>query len=55
MEKFDLTIKKVEIIKIENDLRNIFIKIERKPDLDRISLFEEISKVDHVKNISELK
>ncbi|MCC2249733.1 MgtC/SapB family protein [Virgibacillus sp. AGTR] len=55
LEKFDLTIKKVEIIKIENDLRNIFIKIERKPDLDRISLFEEISKVDHVKNISELK
>ncbi|CDQ41451.1 MULTISPECIES: MgtC/SapB family protein [Virgibacillus] len=54
-EKFNLTIKEVEIIKIENDLRNIFIKIEKKPDLDRISLFEEISKVDHVKNITELK
>nr|WP_206207812.1 MgtC/SapB family protein [Virgibacillus profundi] len=53
-EAFDLTIKNVEIIKVENNVRNIFIKIERKKELDRVSLFNEISKIDHVKNISEL-
>ncbi|OZU87219.1 ATPase [Virgibacillus indicus] len=54
-EQYDLTIKNVEIVKVENNVRNIFIKIERKRDLDRVSLFAEISKIDHVRNISELQ
>ncbi|UJL48130.1 MgtC/SapB family protein [Virgibacillus sp. NKC19-16] len=54
-EKFNSTIKKVEISKSEHDVRNIFVKIERKPDVERIALVEEISKIDYVKNISELK
>ncbi|WP_327609151.1 MgtC/SapB family protein [Virgibacillus tibetensis] len=54
-EEYEVTIKNVEIVKVENNVRNIFIKIERKPELDRVSLFSEISKIDHVKNISELQ
>ncbi|MBY7141654.1 MgtC/SapB family protein [Virgibacillus sp. NKC19-3] len=54
-DKFDSTIKNVEITKAENDIRNIFVKIERKPDVERIALIEEISKINYVKNISELK
>ena len=52
-EKFNLPIKNVEIVKVENNLRNIFIKVKRSEDLDRMQLFEEISKIEHVKNISE--
>lgn len=54
-EQYGLTIKNVEIVKVENNVRNIFIKIERKRDLDRVSLFAEISRIDHVRNISELQ
>ncbi|MBP1970833.1 putative Mg2+ transporter-C (MgtC) family protein [Virgibacillus natechei] len=54
-EKFDSVIKKVEITKSENNIRNIFVKIERKSNLDRVALVEEISKIEHVKNISEIK
>ncbi len=53
LEKFNLSIKSVEIVKVENNLRNIFIKVKRSEDLDRMQLFEEISKIEHVKNISE--
>jgi len=52
-EKFNLPIKNVEIVKVENNLRNIFIKVKRNEKLDRMQLFEEISKIEHVKNISE--
>lgn len=52
-EKFKLPIKSVEIVKVENNMRNIFIKIKRNEELNRIQLFEEISKIEHVKNISE--
>lgn len=55
LEKFELTIQNVEIVKLENDMRNIFIKIERDSKLEHILLFQEISKIDHVKNITELK
>lgn len=54
-ESFNLTIEQVEIERVEDDLRNIFIKINRDPKLDRMSLFTEVSKIDHVKNIIERK
>lgn len=53
LEKYELIIKNVEIVKVENNLRSIFIKIEKDDKLDRFSLFEEISNVDSVKNVSE--
>ena len=52
-EKYNLPIKNVEIVKVENNLRNIFIKAKRNEDLDRMQLFEELSKIENVKNISE--
>ncbi|MFZ3580281.1 MgtC/SapB family protein [Virgibacillus sp. DJP39] len=52
-EKFELTIKKVEIERVDKDTRNIFIKIEQNASLDRVALFEEISKIDQIKNIIE--
>ncbi|MUK90441.1 MgtC/SapB family protein [Ornithinibacillus sp. L9] len=53
IEEFDVTIKKVEIVKVENDLRSIFIKIERDSLVDHISFFEELSQIKHVRNVSE--
>ncbi|MGY0693983.1 MgtC/SapB family protein [Virgibacillus sp. FSP13] len=53
MESYHVTIKKVEIVKVENDLRSIFIKVHQDSDLDRMSLFEGISKLKFVKNIAE--
>lgn len=52
-ESFNLTIKKVEIERVDEDTRNIFIKIEQYAGLDHVALFEEISKVAQVKNIIE--
>lgn len=52
-ESFDLKIKKVEIERVNEETRNIFIKIDQYPGLDRVALFEEISKVAEVKNIIE--
>lgn len=53
LEKFNAIIKTVEIIKVENDLRSIFIKIERDAHINQILLFEELSEIPYVKNISE--
>lgn len=55
LEKFDLTIKNIEIIKLENDMKNIFLKVEKDAGDDYVSLFEEISEINQVKNITELK
>lgn len=52
-ESFDLSITKVEIERVDKNTRNIFIKIEQCPGLNRVALFEEISKNDQVKNIIE--
>lgn len=52
-ESFDLTIKKVEIERVDDDTRNIYIKIDENPGLDRVALFEEVSRVVQVKNIIE--
>jgi len=53
IEKYELVIKNVEIIKSENNVRNIYIKIERDDTLDFVRLFAEISSIDKVINISE--
>lgn len=55
LEKFNLTLQNVEIIKLENDMTNIFLKVEKEAGLDHVSLFDEISQIEHVKNITELK
>lgn len=55
LERFDLTIWNIEIIKLESDMKNIFLKIEKDTALDYISLVEEISKIAEVKNITDLK
>ncbi|SHG13051.1 MgtC/SapB family protein [Ornithinibacillus halophilus] len=52
-EKYTLIIKKVEIVKVENNLRSIYIKIERNDNIDRITLFEELSNIESVKNVNE--
>ncbi|MFD2630588.1 MgtC/SapB family protein [Oceanobacillus kapialis] len=54
-EKFNLTIQNVEIIQAEHNMRNIYIKVEKDAELNRIQFFEEISRIDNVKNISENK
>ncbi|MFD1038204.1 MgtC/SapB family protein [Virgibacillus byunsanensis] len=54
-EMFDLNIKQVEIEKEEDNLRNIFIKIDHDPSLDRIRLFEELSNINQIKNVIEKK
>ncbi|ASN03711.1 MgtC/SapB family protein [Virgibacillus necropolis] len=52
-ESFDLTIKKVEIERVDENIRNIFIRIDQNAGLDRMALIEEISKEEQVKNIIE--
>lgn len=52
-EMFNISIKNIEIEKVEQDMRNIYIKIERNEQLDRMQLFDEISKLEHIKNITE--
>ncbi|WP_174615368.1 MgtC/SapB family protein [Virgibacillus ihumii] len=54
-ESFQLSIKQVEIEKEDIALQNIFIKINHDSKLDRMRLFAEISKLEHVKNITERK
>ncbi|MFD2760742.1 MgtC/SapB family protein [Lentibacillus juripiscarius] len=52
-EKHHLAIKQVEINRMEDKQRNIFITIEPDKGFDRVSLFEDITKLDHVKSASE--
>ncbi|WP_047983315.1 MgtC/SapB family protein [Ornithinibacillus californiensis] len=53
IEESDLKVKQVEVIKVENDLRSIFIKVDPKEDLNKIKLFESLSAIDAVKSVSE--
>lgn len=53
LEEFQLSIKQVEIEKEDINLQNIFIAIDREPKLDRMLLFSELSRLEHVKNITE--
>lgn len=52
-ESHNLTITKVEIERVDKKTRNIFIKIEKNTDLNRVAMFEEISNIEQVKNIIE--
>jgi putative Mg2+ transporter-C (MgtC) family protein len=52
-EAYNILIKKVEIVKVEKGVRSIYIKIERDDQLDRMKLFDEISKLEHIKNVAE--
>ena len=54
VEKFGATIKNIEIIKMEDRIRKVYIKIEQKKSTDRLSMLDEISKIEYVKNISDL-
>lgn len=52
-EESDIRIKQVEVIKVENNLRSIFIKVEPPKGLERIKLFENLSSIEAVKSVSE--
>ncbi|WP_010528956.1 MgtC/SapB family protein [Lentibacillus jeotgali] len=54
-ESCSLAIKQVQIERIDEDLRNIIVKIAPYKNLNQVELFEDISKIDYVKNISERK
>ncbi|MFS0675072.1 MgtC/SapB family protein [Ornithinibacillus sp. 179-J 7C1 HS] len=53
LEEMELKVRQVEVIKVENDLKSIFIKVESKEDLNKIELFESLSRIDAVKSVSE--
>ncbi|MGJ9460441.1 MgtC/SapB family protein [Oceanobacillus sp. CF4.6] len=53
IEKYNLSINNVEIFRMESNLRKIFIKTDVKDNQDLVGLFEEISRIEHVKNISK--
>ncbi|WP_010095820.1 MgtC/SapB family protein [Ornithinibacillus scapharcae] len=52
-EESNIKIKQVEVIKVENNLRSIFIKVEPPKGLERITLFENLSSIEAVKSVSE--
>lgn len=51
-EKYELSIKNVEIVKSENNVRRIFIKTDPVTDTDQLALYEEISRIEQVRNIN---
>ncbi|WP_042145330.1 MgtC/SapB family protein [Paucisalibacillus sp. EB02] len=52
-EESNLKVRQVEVLKVENDLRSIFIKVEPNEGFNRIKLFESLSSIDAVKSVSE--
>ncbi|MBP2078952.1 MgtC/SapB family protein [Oceanobacillus polygoni] len=54
IENHHFPIRNVEIIRQESSLRKVYIKTSRKDKLSLITIFEEISQLQGVKNISEL-
>lgn len=54
MERYDLSIKSIEVFRIESSLRKIYIKTKLKKSQDIIELFEEISRIEHVNHITKL-
>ncbi|MGF7015983.1 MgtC/SapB family protein [Ornithinibacillus bavariensis] len=52
-EEHNLTIKEVEVIKVENNLRSIFVKFNREENLNRMKLMDHLSNIDSVKGASE--
>ncbi|MEN2769144.1 MgtC/SapB family protein [Ornithinibacillus xuwenensis] len=53
LEEATLKISQVEVVKVENNLRSIFIKVEPKENLNRVILFEKLSAIDFIKSVSE--
>ena len=54
MERYNLSIKSIEVFRIEGSLRKIYIKTKLKKSQDIIELFEEISRIEHVNHITKL-
>jgi putative Mg2+ transporter-C (MgtC) family protein len=54
IEKQQFSITNIEIIRQESSLRKFYIKMGRKDKQSLITIFEEISRFQGVKNISEL-
>ncbi|AIF42019.1 ATPase [Virgibacillus sp. SK37] len=54
-ESVNLQIKKVEIIKLENNMINIFIRIEPDKQTDPVLVFNRIAAIEDVKSVNELK
>ncbi|WP_087975016.1 MgtC/SapB family protein [Oceanobacillus rekensis] len=54
MERYDLSIKSIEVFRIESNLRKIYIKTKLRKSQDVIGLFEEISRIEYVNHITKL-
>lgn len=53
LEMQHVEVKKVEIINVENNLRNIFIKIDdRQKEINRSQLLQSIANIKNIKNVS---
>lgn len=51
-EQFDVKILSIEITNIEKRMRNVQIKVERNKRIDKINLYDELSRLTGVRNIS---
>ncbi|PZD85826.1 MgtC/SapB family protein [Bacilli bacterium] len=51
-EQFDVKILSIEITNIEKKMRNVQIKVERNKRIDKINLYDELSRLTGVRNIS---
>lgn len=51
-EQFDVKILSIEITNIEKRMRNVQIKVERNKRIDKIKLYDELSRLTGVRNIS---
>ncbi|WP_249872514.1 MgtC/SapB family protein [Oceanobacillus saliphilus] len=54
IEKYDLSVKNVEIFRVESNLRKIYIKTDVRDNHNLFEVFEEISRIEYVKNITKL-
>ncbi|GAB3795934.1 MgtC/SapB family protein [Virgibacillus kimchii] len=54
-EKRDIIINNIKITKAEDDQKQIFVKVEEISEAERIAVFEEISDMNAVKTISDVK
>jgi len=54
-EKRNIIINNIKITKSEGNEKQLFIKVEEISESERVTLFEEIANMDHVKTISDVK
>ncbi|WP_067729166.1 MgtC/SapB family protein [Oceanobacillus damuensis] len=54
IEKYNLSVKNVEIFRVESNLRKIYIKTDVKENQNLVELFGELSRNNLVKHISKL-